>query len=82
MATTRDEIGHWFDRGVKEGADYMIIWVDTFDYEDYPEFVHGGAEAARTALSRPANMTRAMECYDLKADKNSQLNKYRCWAVT
>lgn len=82
MATTVDEIREWFARGVAEGAEYMIVWCDTFDYEDYPDYYPDRA-ATQEALNEGhlRNMQKAMEVYDLRADREEQLGMSRCWAL-
>jgi len=37
--TSRDDINDMFGRGQRQPATHMIMWCDTFDYEDYPEYV-------------------------------------------
>jgi len=74
--TTKSTIASWFDRGVAEGASHMIVICDTFDYEDYPVFVDT-AEEARDRFNNPGEMQRVMEVYNLKMDKEAQLNQNR-----
>lgn len=81
MAATRAEIAGWFDRGVKEGGAYMIVWCDDYDYTDYPSF-YADKDLAQKALDMPSSMQRAMECYELDpAKKAEQLAMHRCWAL-
>lgn len=79
--TTRGEISNWFDRGVAEGAAFMIVACDTFDWDDYPVFVPP-ADDLQSSVARynGPNMQKVMEVYDLNADKETQLNKGRCRA--
>jgi hypothetical protein len=72
MTASVAEISGWYDRGVKEGAAYMIVWCDTYDWEDYPAYFTDRHDA-QEALNKPASMQRAMECYDLRGDREEQL---------
>ena len=78
--TTRQEIRDWFDQGVAEGKDYLIVVCDTFDYEDYP--VYATAEHYPETIKRyvPAsNMQQVMEIYDLNMDQDEQMKERRAW---
>lgn len=77
---TMEDISEWFDEGTKMGATHLIIVCDTFDYEDYPVFV-GPDENARERFVRynGPNMQRVMEVYDLRQDKEKQLNEFRSY---
>ena len=79
-AATVSTISTWFDYGVADKAHYMIVWCDDFDYSDYPSY-YPDEQSAQTALNHPSSMQRAMECYDLQADKQEQLNLRRAWAL-
>ncbi len=35
--TTRDEIAAWFERGRFDNATHILVLVDRFDHEDFPE---------------------------------------------
>ncbi len=80
MAATRSDISGWFDRGVAEGYKIMIVWCDTFDYEDYPVY-YESRETAISAKKTPDSMQRLMESYDLTADKETQLNATRTHCI-
>ena len=78
MATTKEDLGRWFDNGLEAAATWMLVVCDTFSHEDYPVYVQGGEShytAARTRCS--TNMQRVMEVYDLRGDKALQLAEYR-----
>ena len=78
--TTREEIGEWFDRGVAKGATHMVVACDTFDHEDYPDYVSPGSDVeAAIARIRAQPMTRIMEVYNLKMSKDEQLKAGRCY---
>ena len=71
MGTTAEDIKGWFDDGVKQKADYMLVVCDTFDWEDYPVYC-STAEYWKERKAHSANMQRIMESYDLHQSKDSQ----------
>ncbi|MEE8113630.1 MAG: hypothetical protein V3T23_04685 [Nitrososphaerales archaeon] len=76
--TTKQEISGWFNRGVSEGADFLIVVCDTYDHEDYP--VYASVTDYQTSYdSHRTNMQRVMEVYDLSMDKDTQLNERRAF---
>lgn len=75
MATTKKEISSWFDDGIKKGATHLIVFCDTFDYEDYPVFVMPSENVRAKATG--GNMQTVMEVYNLKMDKALQLKQDR-----
>lgn len=79
MATTKADIRQWFERGVEEGHDYMIVVCDTFDHEDYPAYAMKNTFPAQERHYRTASMQRIMEVYDLHQDMEEQLNEHRCF---
>ncbi len=80
MGTTRQDISSWFDQGVKKKATHLIVVCDTFDHEDYPVYAANEAEASKkyTEYNGP-NMQRVMEVYDLRMNKEQQLNEHRAF---
>jgi len=76
MATTKSMLRHWFDYGVAQGATHMIIKWDSFDGEDYPVYVVPGENAYDVAA---ANSERTMECYDLRMDREAQMDETRAF---
>lgn len=80
MAASREDISDWFDRGVAEGADHMIVVCDTYDHEDYPVMTKGDAMFWRSHREHDgANMQRIMEVYDLHRDKAEQMEMRRAY---
>lgn len=79
--TTLNKIEAWFDRGVKENQAYLVVIVDTFDYDDYPAYAADDAACNELLAKNGQNMQRIMEVYDLRKDKESQLNEHRSWHV-
>ena len=76
--TSKQTLEEWFDRGVSDGATYMIVVCDTFDYDDYPAYVHSDAEAkSKYEQYDDKNMQRVMEVYDLRKDKDEQMSVAR-----
>ena len=80
MAATRGDISRWFDDGAKTAARYMLILCDTYDHDDYPVFCTS-EELAKDRMKNPGNMQKVMECYDLTADKDAQMNQRRAMAL-
>lgn len=77
MATTKQDISNWFDRGLDLGADFMIIVCDTFDYEDYPVFCTSDVFKETHDKHNGQDMQKIMEVYDLSMDKDEQLSQER-----
>jgi len=76
--TTRAELAKLFDDGVKQNASHMIIFVDTYDYENYAVFVKTPAEA-REKIATADSMQRVMEVYNMYMDKDAQLTEQRAY---
>ncbi len=73
--TTKADISGWFDTGVKNGATHMIVVCDTYDWEDYPVYATGDAEAIQQYNHHHGpNMQKVMEVYDLRMDRDTQLS--------
>lgn len=76
------KISEWFDRGVAQGATYMIVACDTFDYEDYPVFCkHDNETLDKYQELSGKNMQKVMEVYDLLANKKEQMNTPRVFRL-
>lgn len=78
MATSQEEISEWFDRGLIQRKDFMIIVCDTFSYEDYPIYCSRSEVIAKHKSCNAEKMQTVMEVYDLSMDKKTQLNAFRC----
>jgi len=78
MATTKEEIKQWLERGKNANATHIIIVCDTFDYEDYPVQVMPN-ENIQEKVNEYSNksMQRIMEIYNLSLDIDEQLNQGR-----
>jgi hypothetical protein len=77
MAASRADISRWFDEGVANKATHLLVVCDTFDWDDYPVYVKGGAEEARKLADEyrqgRKSMQKLMEIYHLASDKEAQL---------
>jgi hypothetical protein len=58
------EIANWWERGKAEGAAFMIVVCDTFDYEDYPVYTQLADFWPQYDDHDGKNMQRIMEVYD------------------
>lgn len=81
VAATKRDISVWFDQGVEQGKSRMIIWCDSYDYEDYPEYSNLTGLDLQSYISTldGDNMRRLMEIYDLTKPKRDQLNMRRVY---
>lgn len=79
MAASSNNIISWFNRGVDENRKRMIVWCDTYDFSDYPEFsdLTGQALMDYCSMYDGQNMRRLMEVYDLTADQEAQMAQRR-----
>jgi hypothetical protein len=79
MATTREDIRGWLERGQKQGATHVIVAVDRFSYEDYPIFISPEDDlmAKVEQLQSGENMQGLMEVYDLSLNLEEQLAERR-----
>lgn len=81
MAATKTDLIVWFRQGVEDGYQRMIVWCDTFDYDDYPEYSDRTGQLLRDYVdAKKANpMTQLMEVYDLTADMDAQMSESRAF---
>lgn len=74
MATTREEIKEWLQRGKEQEATHMLVVCDTFDHEDYPVFVLPGEDVrAEYDKYNGKDMQRVMEVYSYARSLDEQL---------
>lgn len=82
-AATRTAISQWFDEGLAKGASHMAVFSDRFNHEDYPVYVMPGENSVKTVIEhqkgKNKTMVSLMEVYDLKLDKEAQLNEGRAF---
>jgi len=82
MATTKEDIRQWLERGIEIKATHVLVVVDTFDYEDYPVMV-SESEDVKEVIKKydGVNMQRIMEIYNLNQDIETQLNERRSYNI-
>lgn len=82
MGTTQEDISRWIKSGKDNGAKFLIVACDTFDYEDYPIYCKDAVECKKEYDNHNGkNMQKIMEVYDLSKDINLQLKKGRSMEV-
>lgn len=81
MAASKQDLIGWFHKGAVDGHKRMVVWVDQFDYEDYPEYTDlTGADLIKHVESKNGtNMQVMMEVYDLTGDLDEQMNERRVY---
>ena len=78
-AATKAIIEEWFDRGVREKEEFMIVVCDTYDHDDYPVYTSKKNYAKEYAEHNGENMQRIMEVYNLKMSKKKQMAERRAF---
>ena len=79
MAARTSTIRDWFEKGVEQGKTHMVVYCDTFDWEDFPVYCES-AEAARKLHAAPnANMETIEEIYNLSGNMEEQLATRNCF---
>lgn len=80
-AGPRGEIRQMFDDGVVQDADFMVLGSDGFDRTNFPVYHYAGDEetTAATVTRLQSNGDKAMEIYDLREPRESQINTHRVW---
>ncbi len=82
MSALRNDISNWFNKGKKEGYAYLIIALDTYDYNNYPVFCKDKEEALKWKSEVAGkNMVSYDEIYNLNEDKYNQMDMSRCNAL-
>lgn len=77
---SREDIKGYLEKGKKNGAKYMLMVCDTFDYEDYPVYVKENEKLVDVINKYDGkNMQEIQEIYNLEIDIDEQLNKDRVW---
>jgi hypothetical protein len=79
MTATRNDIEGWFDKGVSQGYDYMLVMCDSYDCENYPQYCQQ-SQLHELYHQYPSNMQYVEELYDLHMDKESQIKQRRCFS--
>lgn len=80
MSDSRQDLSRWYDQGVAQGAMFLLVAVDTYDYDNYPVYA-GSVQEAVDELRRllAASMQDVEEVYDLRGDKTDQMRQRRVW---
>jgi hypothetical protein len=76
---TLDEFSFWFDNGIEQKADFMIMVCDTFDWGDYPVYIKKENFWEEYHKHNGINMQTIMEVYDLHLNKDIQLKEHRAF---
>lgn len=66
----------WLEDGIRDGAKYMMVYTDDFDYLDYPVYVKDSKEYF---TYKSTSRDRLMEVYDLSLDIEEQLREKRAY---
>ncbi len=76
-AMSKAEIAKAVLWGMGKGYSHVIIWCDTWDYTDYPQYVHinDDIDEVINDKSRYGNMDRIMEIYNYNISILDQLNE-------
>lgn len=78
--TTKNDIREWFERGVEQHAEFLIVVCDTFSHEDYPVFATGATFKDTFEGHNGRNMQRIIEVYDLERERETQIAQHRCFS--
>lgn len=69
-----DDIGSWFDYGVREGFSHMLVIFDGFDQDIAPAYVTPDEDVyAIIERHGPANFQEVLGLYNMQAEKGPQL---------
>ena len=80
IPTTRQDLVRWFKRGIEEQATHLIVVLDRFSYEDFPDYVYSGQlPQERVQYWNSQDFCAVMEVYALHLDLKTQVNEYRSW---
>jgi hypothetical protein len=80
MTATRKDIKEWVDEAQKKGARYLIVAVDTWDYDNYPVYVMPGEDIRKKySHYQGRDMQRVDEVYSFTGlhSVESQLKEHR-----
>lgn len=80
MSTSKEQLMDWFERGVDQGHDFMIVVVDTFDYVDYPVYTSKATfQNEYSKYEKGRNMQKVREVYNLNMDMVEQMSEHRAF---
>lgn len=76
---SKEEIKRLLMNGNTKEYSHMIIFCDTFDYEDYAVYVKYDQDVEQVIKDKKklGNMIKVMEVYNYNLDLETQLNEYR-----
>ena len=79
----KEEITNILMSGNTGEYSHLIIFCDTFDYEDYPRYVRYDEDVEKIISDQRkyGGMTKVMEVYNYNLDLNEQLNEYRAYHI-
>lgn len=77
-AATKEDLRRWFEEGVRDGGEFMIVFCDTYEWKDYPVYTKGGLEGFKKEYKR-VMCSRIMEVYDLNIDIETQMREKRAF---
>jgi hypothetical protein len=79
-STTKESIRRWLNIGKENNATHVIIVCDTWDWDDYPVYVHPNEDPKEIASKYDnKDMQKIMEVYNLSLDFESQINEHRAF---
>ncbi len=82
MTASASDIRGWIERGIAEGARYLIVACDTFDHDNYPVYAKTDEECLREYDARRGqNMQTVDEVYDLTGDIETQFKQRRAFSL-
>ena len=82
MAASYQQIESWVEEAKAEGARWLIVACDSYDYEDYPIAIRADEDFwKRFEEYNGVNMQRVMEVYDLEGELMAQLDEERAFHV-
>ncbi len=84
MATSKEEIEGWVKRPSTSGqkddgrkVTHVMIVCDSYDYTDYPVYVHEDEDIKERIAEHSMNMQRVVEVYKMSMDIDKQLREFR-----
>ena len=80
--TTKKQIDEWIDKSKTNGADYLMVVCDTYDWEDYPveiypkgkkKYSYDFDDLENAVKHFSINMNKIMEVYNVHIDKHYEI---------
>lgn len=80
MGTSKNDIRRWFQKGIENNQDSMMVVCDTYDWSDFPVYTKGLEEFTKRYLEIVSKcMNELMEVYDLKISLDFQMSEHRAF---